>query len=132
MKTLSPGEYTKDSLIADGAYQVWNFGPGLLDDNGKALTKFNAEKYIRQNHPRAAIGYYEPGHYVFVLVDGRQNGYSDGMDIEELANLFEELGCKAAYNLDGGISAVMTFNDSIYSHPDRTREVTDILYIGEP
>ena len=33
--------------------------------------------------------------------------------------------------IDGGISAVMTFNDEIYSHPARTREVTDIIYIGE-
>lgn len=131
MKTLSPGEYTKESLIADGAYQVWNFGPGLLDDNGKAKTRFNAEDYITKAHPRAAIGYYDPGHYVFVLVDGRQNGYSKGLNISDLAELFEELGCKAAYNLDGGISAVMTFNDNIYSHPDKTREVTDILYIGE-
>lgn len=132
METLSPGEYTRESLISDGAYQVWTFGPELLDKNGKAKTNFNAEDYIMKAHPRAAIGYYEPGHYVFVLVDGRQNGYSKGLNIPDLAKLFEELGCKAAYNLDGGISAVMTFNDSVYSHPDRTREVTDILYIGEP
>lgn len=131
METLSPGEYTKESLIANGAYQVWNFGPGLLDENGKAKTSFNAEDYITKAHPRATIGYYAPGHYAFVLVDGRQNGYSKGLNLADLAKLYEELGCKAAYNLDGGISAVMTFNDSIYSHPEKTRKVTDILYIGE-
>lgn len=131
METLSPGEYTKESLIEKGAYQVWNFGPGLLDENGKAKTSFNAGKYITKAHPRASIGYYDPGHYAFVLVDGRQEGYSNGLDIEDLAKLYEDLGCKAAYNLDGGISAVMTFNDKIYSHPERTREVSDIIYIGE-
>ena len=131
METLSYGEYTKDSLIENGAYQVWSFGPELLDDSGKAKTSFNTGDYIAKTHPRAAIGYYEPGHYVLVLVDGRQEDYSIGLDIEGLANLFEDLGCKAAYNLDGGISAVMTFNNKVYSHPARTREVSDIIYIAE-
>ena len=131
METLSFGEYTRESLVEGGAYQVWTFGPGLLDDNGKAKSSFNAGDYIMKAHPRASIGYYSPGHYVFVLVDGRQDKYSAGLDIKGLAKLYEELGCKVAYNLDGGISAVMTFNDEIYSHPARTREVTDIIYIGE-
>ena len=131
METLSPGEYTKESLVAGGAYQVWNFGPGLLDESGRAKTIFNADKYITKSHPRASIGYYAPGHYVFVLVDGRQTGYSTGMTLSELAKLYEDLGCSAAYNLDGGISAVMTFNDSVYSHPANTRNVSDIIYIGE-
>lgn len=131
METLSPGEYTKESLIANGAYQVWSFGPGLLDESGKAKTRFNADKYITKSHPRASIGYYAPGHYVFVLVDGRQDDYSTGMTLTELAELYEELGCAAAYNLDGGISAVMTFNDNIFSHPARTRDVSDIIYVGE-
>ncbi len=29
--------------------------------------------------PRCAIGYYEPGHYCLVVVDGRQRGYSSGL-----------------------------------------------------
>ena len=65
------------------------------------------------------------------MVDGRQDGYSTGMTLTELAELYEELGCAAAYNLDGGISAVMTFNDNIFSHPARTRDVSDIIYVGE-
>ena len=43
-----------------------------------------------------------------VLVDGRQAGYSRGMFLEEMAALFENLGCKAAYNLDGGHCSFMT------------------------
>ena len=45
--------------------------------------------------PRGAIGYYEPGHYCFVVVDGRQTGYSRGVTLEELAQVFDDLGCTA-------------------------------------
>ena len=85
-------------------------------------------------NPRSAIGYYEPGHYCFVVVDGRQNGYAKGMNIPQLATLFEELGCTRAYNLDGGGSAVMVFNHERYSKQSNGggRELGDILLIREP
>ena len=67
-----------------------------------------------------------------MVVDGRQDGYSRGLKIEELAKLFADLGCKAAYNLDGGASAVMTFNDAIYSRPSNGgRALGDALLIKE-
>ena len=85
-------------------------------------------------NPRSAIGYYEPGHYCFVVVDGRQSGYAKGMSIPELAALFEELGCTKAYNLDGGGSAVMVFNHKRYSKQSNGggRDLGDILLIREP
>lgn len=62
-------------------------------------------------------GYYEPGHYCFLLVDGREPGYSRGMFLEEEAAIFEHLRCKAAYNLDGGHSSFMTLQDKIVNTP---------------
>ena len=65
-------------------------------------------------------------------MDGRQNGYSRGLDMTQFAQLFTDLGCKAAYNLDGGQSSVMTFNQSIYNHPYLGgRDSGDILLIRE-
>ena len=67
-----------------------------------------------------------------MVVDGRQDGYSYGLRIPELAAIFEELGCTEAYNLDGGASAVMTFNDAIYSRPSNGgRALGDALLIKE-
>ena len=79
------------------------------------------------------MGYYEPGHYCFVIVDGRQSGYSAGLLIPELAQLFEDLGCTCAYNLDGGGSAVMTFLHEKYSRQSNgaDRRLSDILLITE-
>lgn len=118
-----------DAIYAKEPYQIWTFGPELLVD-GQVPKSFSNPKA----NPLSAIGYYEPGHYCFILVDGRQKGYSWGMTYSELAQVFYDLGCKAAFNLDGGDTAVMTFNGAWRSQPQdqAPRETSDILYIGEP
>ncbi len=132
MKTYSPGTFDADQSIAEGAWQAWSFGPELLDEEGKQMTEFNADWHISKIHPRSAVGYYEPGHYCLIVVDGRQRGYSNGMTLTQLSSLFETLGCKAAYNLDGGKSSSMTFSDSEVNHPcDGGREVSDCIIIKE-
>lgn len=131
-KLFSSDEFDAEQAINDGAYQAWSFGPEFLDDSGNSLTSFNTEKRLSQENPRSAIGYYEQGHYCLVLIDGRQEGYSCGMTLKKLSLLFEELGCAGAYNLDGGKSSVMTFNDEVVNEPDAGgREVTDCLIIKE-
>ena len=121
-----------DALYTRNPYQCWSFGPSLLDGDGKPKTVFNNS--VSPENPRSAVGYYEPGHYCFVLVDGRQAGYSIGLTLAELSQVFSELGCKVAYNLDGGDTVAMTFGDALVNRPEETvpRSVSDILYIGEP
>ena len=84
------------------------------------------------HQPRSALGYYEPGHYCFVVVDGREKGHSVGMYLAELAQLFEDLGCTSAYNMDGGGSASLTFQGEYFSKPSEVRSIGDILLIAEP
>ncbi|HOO27432.1 MAG TPA: phosphodiester glycosidase family protein [Lachnospiraceae bacterium] len=122
-----------DAEAEKGAYQAWTFGPALLNDDGTAITDFSGiSKRMENKNPRSAIGYYEPGHYCLVLVDGRSKGYSCGMTMEELSELFEELGCSTAYNLDGGKSSVMTFQDEIVNQPyEGGRESSDCILIKE-
>ena len=132
METYRADDYKVEDVLAREPYQVWKFGPVLLDENGKACTSFNATGPIQDVNPRTGIGYYEPGHYCFVVVDGRQSAYSVGMRIGRFAQLFEELGCKAAYNLDGGRSSVMVFQQSYFNHPYLNgRNAGDILLIRE-
>lgn len=129
MKTYSPNEFNTETVVSQGAYQAWSFGPKLLD-NGQVMETFNSD--LMPANPRAAIGYYEPGHYAFVMVDGRQAGYSTGLRMEALSQLFYDLGCKEAYNLDGGQSAVMAFDGKLANQPyGGGRSISDILYIGE-
>ena len=117
-----------DAIIEKQPYQVWSFGPKLLE-NGEWIT-LDDHPLTRRN-PRCAIGYYEPGHYVFVVVDGRQKGYSVGLTMTQLSKLMYNLGCKEAYNLDGGDTAVMIFDDEIVSQPSNGgRRISDIIYVG--
>ncbi len=135
MKTYGRGEFDPQQAVKDKVLQTWIFGPSLLDANGNIPQSYNTWDYIRETHPRSAIGYYEPGHYCMVLVDGRQTdtGYSRGMTLKELSAVFYGLGCKAAYNLDGGHSSFLTFKGRIASHPYKPgKQISDCIYIAEP
>lgn len=129
MKVYEEGEFDGEAVMAEGAYQAWCFGPSLLEE-GNAIGKFSSR--IGGLNPRTMIGYFEPGHYCFVTVDGRQEGYSSGMTLVELAQLAEDLGCEIAYNLDGGKTSTMTFGESIVNQPvSGGRKTSDIIFITE-
>src|SRR5687768_8709026 len=51
-----------------------------------------------QRHPRTAVGWTATGKLLFVVVDGRQPPYSDGMSLDELTWLFQRLGATDALN----------------------------------
>ncbi len=58
-------------------------------------------------HPRTAFGIKENGDVVFYTIDGRQSGYSYGVQLKTLAQRMKELGCVEAINLDGGGSTTI-------------------------
>lgn len=131
MDIYQPGQLDEQKPIGRGAYQSWIFGPSLLDANGKANDKFWTWTYIRRSHPRTAIGYFEPGHYCLLLVDGRQQS-SRGMFLDEMAKVFEDLGCKVAYNLDGGHCSFMEMNGKVVNDPYKPEhEIEDGIFITE-
>ena len=77
-------------------------------------------------------GYFEPGHYCFVVVDGRQEGYSHGATLEQLSEILAEHGCVSGYNLDGGKTSMMTFGDEVANRPTQGgRDVSDIIFVAE-
>ena len=64
--------------------------------------------FATSRHPRTAVGIASDGRrLIFVVVDGRQKPYSDGMTLRELANLMLALGARDAINLDGGGSSTL-------------------------
>jgi exopolysaccharide biosynthesis protein len=132
METFDGKSYKIDKIKEKDPVQVWSFGPALLDKDGKTRAKYTVSSTVAQRNPRSAVGYYEPGHYCFVVVDGRQK-HSAGIKIPNLATIFEELGCKAAYNLDGGGSAVMMFDHKTYSKQSNgaDRKLGDLLVIRD-
>ena len=67
--------------------------------------------------PRTAIGQKKDGTVVFVVVDGRQPGYSMGVTMKQLQEIMIEADCYNSANLDGGSSTVLSYKDEIINQP---------------
>ncbi len=78
----------------------------------------NRPDFATTRHPRSAAGFDENTHRMyFVVVDGRQAGYSVGMTLPELAAFLRELGCTQAINLDGGGSSTLVVRGEVMNRP---------------
>jgi len=119
-------------LIADKVWQTFEFGPELVRD-GKDVEFSEAFDVISTNpdrkEPRTAIGQIGPLHYIIIVVDGRQDGYSSGISLQNLQQLFLKYGAQTAMNLDGGGSTEMWFQGQIINKPSggEERYVSDII-----
>ena len=136
METMLPRDFDVTTAVERDVWQVWSFGPALLNADGSPREipySSVPEIHITGRNPRTAIGYYEPGHYCFLVADGRQPGYSVGMTLDEMSNVFSELGCKAALNLDGGGSSMMVFQDELISkiYSNVPRNLSDCVLITD-
>lgn len=138
MDVISDAEYralSQEQL--DSIWQTSHFYAGLVKDD-EVITGFSGT--TAEVNPRSGIGYYEPGHYLFLQVDGRQDGYSVGLTMDEYARLFKSLGVHEAYNMDGGSSSEIVFNGETYNLPAPVhvgdtvhgRSSSDIFFICEP
>ena len=146
-------ETSFDQVRAMDPFHVFSFGPALVNKNEITVTE-NDEVGTAMGgnkNQRCAMGIIRPGHYVFVVSDGRMKS-SYGLSLFNLAGIMKDLHCETAYNLDGGGSATMYLEDGTgnatklghlvnYPHqstqglPDKPRmqqrEVSDIVYIGK-
>ncbi len=83
-----------------GFYPIVSEGRLVTDPNNLTL------------NPRTAIGTDQSGTVAWlVVVDGRQPGYSEGVNLHELGQIMLDLGCWQATNMDGGGSSVMAMAD---------------------
>ncbi len=129
MEMFSADSFDAMTQINRGAYQSWCFGPSLLDESGNQVQIFNCGYSLIRKNPRSAIGYYEPGHYCFVTVDGR-NDDSKGIRMSQLADFMKSLGCTMAYNLDGGQTSLLAFGTQLVNDPsDGGRSSSDYIMV---
>lgn len=108
-KKLILGNYTYNEALRAGIESAIQFGPFLIV-NGNNQIKNSTSGGIQ---PRMAIGQKKDGTFVFVVVDGRQPGYSIGTNLLELQNIFNRYDVYNAANLDGGSSATMYYNGKV-------------------
>lgn len=107
------GKYTYQEAINQGIDSAVEFGPYLIVNGKNQITKSTSGGI----HPRAAIGQRQDGTFIFVVIDGRQIGYSIGTNLLELQNIFNRYDAYNAANLDGGSSATMYYNGKLVNKP---------------
>ncbi len=130
---IREAEISARELLEQGAWQVFSFGPGLLEEGELLVDARDEVDRAKTSNPRTALGQIGEGHYVLVVSDGRSDE-SEGLSLYELAQFLQQLGVETAYNLDGGGSSTMVFLGQVVNRPvggrgSGERAVTDIVYV---
>ncbi len=130
---IREAEISARELLEQGAWQVFSFGPGLLEEGELLVDARDEVDRAKTSNPRSALGQIGEGHYVLVVSDGRSDE-SEGLSLYELAQFLQQLGVQTAYNLDGGGSSTMVFLGQVVNRPvggrgSGQRAVTDIVYV---
>ncbi|WP_256208732.1 phosphodiester glycosidase family protein [Paenibacillus sp. CF384] len=108
------GRYSPKQLLAMGVSDAVTFQPKFIV-NGKGLIKSEADGWGIA--PRTCMAQLKDGTIVFVVIDGRQPGYSVGATLYDVQKILLEKGAVTAANLDGGSSTVMVKDDEVVNKP---------------
>lgn len=129
-------EITVGELLEAGVKDTLCFGPVLVYDSEQTDACKDIKYFISYVNPRCAWGMVEPGHYVNLVVEGRQPNVNRGISYYSMSNYFIDLGCSVAYNLDGGQTAAVAFmgrflNTHQFDYKfTNHRPVQEIIYFG--
>ena len=92
-----------EAAIAEhGAVQNSVGGSQMLVIGGADVTASASGSYNTDRHSRTMIGVTADNKVVCAVLDGRQEPFSCGGTMHELAQIMIEAGCEVAINLDGG------------------------------
>lgn len=97
---------------------------GSLVEKGNNVAK-DADEWagnLRIATPRTAVGIKDENTLIFLVVDGRQPGYSQGVTGKQLADILISLGVTEAAILDGGASSELIYNNEIVNRPSTGKE----------
>ena len=111
---LIAGNYDKTQLADMKAMEGITFGPPLIVDGKKMITDGDGGWGVG---PRTAIGQRKDGTVLFVVIDGRQPGYSLGATLRDVQDVLYEKGAYIAANLDGGSSSTLYLNGKVVNKP---------------
>ncbi len=82
----------------------------------------NGEKVVEDSagwglQPRTVIGQCSNGAVIFLVIDGRQMGYSIGATMEDCADILLQYGAVTAGACDGGSSSVIGYDGEVINKP---------------
>lgn len=86
-------------------------GSAILVANGRSTPQAAVDP--GELHPRTALALSGDGAMLWIIVvDGRQRSYSEGVTLQELAQIGQELGAETVLNIDGGGSSTLVMEES--------------------
>jgi exopolysaccharide biosynthesis protein len=98
------GKYSIDELMNLGISEAVSFSPRIIV-NGKGLIPNRSQGWGVA--PRTVMGQRDDGSILFLMIDGRQPGYSIGATLYDAQEILLKHGAVIAANLDGGSSTVL-------------------------
>ncbi|MDD3452888.1 MAG: phosphodiester glycosidase family protein [Bacilli bacterium] len=105
---------SSSSALSQGIEDAVDFGPFLIVNGKRSVIKGNGGYGTSS---RTAIAQRQDGIVLFVVIDGRQPGYSLGVTMSELTDILVRYKAYNAVNLDGGASSSMVENGNIVNKP---------------
>lgn len=129
------GEFQLDGNEGDVSsryYQIISFGPVLLQNKEIMVAEnqeINGNTWV--NNPRAAIGFAGWNHIMFLATSApnRTSKILNSFRLFDLASLLKEKGCTDAYNMDGGYSVGLAYDDEVKFVPENSRAIGDVFYV---
>ena len=110
---------TKEELLALDVLHGCSFLPTLLKGGEKQTIPAD---WANTRQPRTLIGHFVNNDLLFVVIDGRQKGWSNGVTLEEAQEKLLEFKVRDAYNLDGGGSSTFYYDGKVLNHPSDGKE----------
>nr|WP_258881370.1 phosphodiester glycosidase family protein [Paenibacillus sp. sptzw28] len=108
------GRYSLKQIQDMDLQEAVTFQPRIIV-NGKGLIKSPKDGWGIA--PRTAMGQRADGAILFVVIDGRQPGYSIGANLYDVQQIMLKHGAVIAANLDGGSSTVLVKDGDILNKP---------------
>lgn len=105
---------TPENAVKKGIRDAVEFGPFLIVNGKEAIVKGNGGWGLA---PRTVLAQRKDGIVLFLIVDGRQPGYSIGIDMPELLKVLKRYKAHNAVNLDGGASSSLVENGNTLTKP---------------
>ena len=113
-KTVEERKQIFQEAIDDGAYNTLGFSPVLIE-NGVAITTYNKNASYEYNAYRQGICQIDSNNFILVT-----SGSGRTKNTVVFANMLKTLGCKTAFNVDGGGSTTLLYK------PKGTTKITQL------
>ncbi|MBQ8313231.1 MAG: phosphodiester glycosidase family protein [Clostridia bacterium] len=121
-----------DTVDGKKVVNAFYFGP-ILVENGEVPKKLPNFTFLKPDkyYARLALCQVDRLHYKIILTTMEQD-YTLGIRLKDFAKLCQAEGAKIAYNLDGGLSTTLFFNNKRINEQKKVnfRSIPDIVYFA--